>query len=54
MEGRVGGKCLNVSWGGGGGRAWIRFIWLKMGTGGGLYECGNELWVSIKCGDFFD
>jgi hypothetical protein len=37
-----------------GGGARTRFIWLKMGTVGGLYECGNELLGSIKCGDFFD
>ena len=35
-------------------RAWTGSIWLKIGTGGGLCECGNEPSGSIKCGEFRD
>jgi hypothetical protein len=27
---------------------------LRLGTGGGTYECGNELSGSVKCGEFLD
>jgi hypothetical protein len=30
-----------------------RSIWLRTGTGGGHFECGNELSGSIKHGEFF-
>jgi hypothetical protein len=36
------------------GGAWTGLSWLRTGTGGGLYKCGNEPWGSIKCGDFLD
>jgi len=29
-------------------------IGLRVGTGGGLCECGNELMDFIKCGEFLD
>jgi hypothetical protein len=29
-------------------------IWLWIGIGGGSYECGNEPWGFIKCGEFLD
>ena len=28
--------------------------WLRIGTGGGHCESGNELSGSIKCGEFLD
>ena len=34
--------------------AWTGLIWLRTGTGGGTFACGNEHWVSIKCGEFLD
>jgi hypothetical protein len=34
--------------------AWIGLICLKIGTGGGLYECGNEASGSLNCGEFLD
>jgi hypothetical protein len=33
---------------------WTGSSWLRIGTGGGPCECGNELSGSIKCGDFLD
>jgi len=30
--------------------AWIGLIWQVAGT----CECGNELWCSVKCGEFID
>jgi hypothetical protein len=38
----------------GGGRARNGSMWLRIGTGGGLFECGNEHSDSIKCGKFLD
>jgi hypothetical protein len=34
--------------------AWAKLIWLRIGRGGGLCECGNEASGSIKSGEFFD
>jgi hypothetical protein len=33
---------------------WIGFIWLRIGTGGGSCEQGNEPLGSIKCREFLD
>jgi hypothetical protein len=33
---------------------WTGFIWLRIGTGRGYCECGNERSVSIKCAEFLD
>ena len=33
---------------------WTGLLLLGVGTGGGRCECGDELMVSIKCGDFVD
>jgi hypothetical protein len=33
---------------------WTGLMWLKIGTGGGSCECGNELAGFIKCGEYFD
>jgi hypothetical protein len=35
-----------------GGMEWI--IWLRIGTGGGRFECGDELSSSIKCREILD
>jgi len=36
------------------GEAWTEFVWFRIGTSGGLCECGNEPSGSIKCGEFLD
>ena len=36
------------------GEAWTELFWLRIGTGGGLFGCGNELPCSIKCWKFID
>jgi hypothetical protein len=33
---------------------WIGSSWLRIGTGGGTCECGNEPLGIIKCGEFLD
>ena len=33
---------------------WTGSIWLRIGTGAGTCECGNEYSDSIKCGEFLD
>jgi hypothetical protein len=33
---------------------WTGLGWLRIGTGGGRCECGNEPSGSIKRGEFFD
>ena len=33
---------------------WTGLIWLRIGTGGGTCECGNELSGSIECEEFLD
>jgi hypothetical protein len=35
-------------------RAWTRWRWHRIRTDGGTCECGNEPWVSTKCGEFLD
>jgi hypothetical protein len=35
-------------------RVWTGLIWLRIETGGGIFESGNELSGSIKCGEFLD
>jgi hypothetical protein len=35
-------------------RVWTGSSWLKIGTGGRKYECGNEPSGSIKLGEFLD
>jgi hypothetical protein len=34
--------------------AWTRLIWLRIGTGGGFFECANKPQGSIKTGEFLD
>jgi hypothetical protein len=43
-------KLISKKWDG----AWTGLIWLRLETGGGFCECGNEPSVSIKCGEFLD
>jgi hypothetical protein len=33
---------------------WTGSSWLRIRTGGGPFECGNEPLASIKCGEFLD
>jgi hypothetical protein len=33
---------------------WTGLSWLRIETGGGTCECGNEPSGSIKCGEFLD
>ena len=33
---------------------WTGSSWLRIGTGAGTCDCGNELSGSIKCGEFLD
>jgi hypothetical protein len=33
---------------------WTGLSWLRIQTGGGTCECGNEPLGSIKCGEFLD
>jgi hypothetical protein len=34
--------------------AWMGLIWFRIGTDGGLCECGNEDLGSIKCEEILD
>jgi hypothetical protein len=34
------------------GKVWTGSSWLRIETGGGPFECGNEPCGSIKCGKF--
>jgi len=34
--------------------AWTGPSWLRIGTVGGHFACGNELSGSVKCGEFLD
>jgi hypothetical protein len=34
--------------------AWTGSNWLRIGTGGGTFECSNEPLGSIKCGEFLE
>ena len=33
---------------------WTGLGWLRIGTGGGRFECGNEPSGSMKCWEFLD
>jgi hypothetical protein len=35
-------------------RVWTESSWLRIGTGVGTCECGNEHSDSIKCGEFLE
>jgi hypothetical protein len=36
------------------GGEWTGLIWLRIGTGEGACDCGNEPSGAIKCGEFLD
>jgi hypothetical protein len=36
------------------GEGWTGLIWLRIGAGGGIFECGNEPSGSVICGEFID
>ena len=36
------------------GKAWAGLFWLRTGTSGGLFECGNENPGFMICGEFLD
>jgi hypothetical protein len=36
------------------GEAWTGLMWLRIGTGGGLFEWGNKHSGSIKCREFLE
>jgi hypothetical protein len=49
VDGRIILKLIFKKWDGG---PWIGLSWLRIRTGGGIFECGNEPLGSIKCGEF--
>jgi len=51
VEGRIILKWIFDKWDG---EAWTGLLWLRIGTGGGCFECGNEHYGTIKCGEFLD
>jgi len=51
LDGRIILKWFFKKWDG---EAWTGLIWLRIGTGGGCFECGNEYSGSIKCREFLD
>ena len=51
VDGRIILRWIFRKWEGVEGTGWS---WLRIGTGGGACEYGNELSGSIKCGEFLD
>ena len=51
VDGRIILRWIFRKWEGVMGIGWS---WLRIGTGGGTCEYGNELLGSIKCGEFLD
>jgi len=51
LDGRITLRWILRKWDVG---MWTGSSWLKIGTGGGHVECGNEPLGSIKCGEFLD
>ena len=51
VDGRIILSWILRKWEGVVGTGWG---WLRIGTGAGACEYGNELWGSIKCGEFLD
>jgi hypothetical protein len=47
MEDNIKMDLQKVGWG-----TWTGSIRLRVGQVAGSFECGNELWGSIKCGGF--
>jgi hypothetical protein len=50
IDGRI-LRCIFSKWDRG---AYAGLIWLRIGIGGGNFECGKEPLGSIKCGEFLD
>ena len=51
VDGRKILRCNFRSWDVG---VWTGSSWLRIGTGGGTCDCGNEPSGSIKCGEFLE
>jgi hypothetical protein len=51
VDGRIISRWIFTMWDV---RAWTGLIWLRIGTGGGLFKDGNEPSGSVKCGEFLD
>ena len=51
VDGRIILRWIFRKWEGVVGTGWS---WLRIGTGDGHFECGNEHSGSIKCGEFLD
>jgi hypothetical protein len=51
LDGRTTLRWLFRKWGVG---TWTGSSWLRIGTGGGPCDCGNEPSGSIKCREFLD
>ena len=51
VDGRIILRWILRQWEGVAGTGWS---WLRIGTGGGRFEYGNELSGSIKCGELLD
>jgi len=51
IDGKIILRRIFSKWGVG---VWTGSSWLRISTGGGHFECGNEPSGSIKCGEFID
>jgi hypothetical protein len=51
VEGRIILRQIFRKWDVG---VWTRLSWLRIDTGGGHFECGNELSGSINLGELLD
>ena len=49
VDGRIIFRWIFKKWDVG---AWTGSSWLRIGTGGGHFKCGNEPSGSMKCGEF--
>jgi len=51
LDGKIILKYVLKKWNG---KAWTGFIWIRIGTGGGACQCGNEPSGSIIRGEFLE
>ena len=51
VDGRIILSCILRKWDVG---VWTEWSWLRIGTGAGTWECGNEPLGSIKCREFLE